>query len=408
MVKKAPVFIVGVPRSGTTLLAAMLAAHPNMSCGPETHFFRWIERVDEKEICAANDWPVQATGFVNSIIRKSYTDESPRPLIEKYGLSTEQIRAYLEQQVPSVAAILSSITELHMIMSHKSRWVEKTPDHIEYLDTIRHHFPDAFIVRIVRDPRDIALSLLKVPWGVKSLLEGLTYWKRLDDTSRHFFQKDNRSHTLRFEDLIQNPETELRKLCEVIDEPFDNQMLDTSLTGKQLNSRNVPWKNKASQPVDRDRLFVWQKELSQQENLLAESFIGNLLEEYHYQRVENLPHYLSYFPSTELKPKYSHQLQSIAAQGNRFWKINPDEKADGWLFLGDPADQEWAKGTESGLISSPLSLSKNIITYKLANKKIYWIPGVNGKQWTGFSAFIIKLLLSSGRQINEETSGEGL
>ncbi|MFO7537303.1 MAG: sulfotransferase, partial [Chloroflexota bacterium] len=172
---KPPIFIVGVQRSGTTLLAALLAAHSRLSCGPETHFFRWLAQTEPDLLCAEEVWPETAVSFLNRINHTNYKGEGKRPLLAKYGLSESDVAAYLQNKRPSVAAVLAAVTEPYMHHVGKQRWVEKTPDHIEYLPLIRTHFPDSPIIYIVRDPRDVALSLMKVPWGATSLLEGLFY-----------------------------------------------------------------------------------------------------------------------------------------------------------------------------------------------------------------------------------------
>src|SRR4051812_2800803 len=62
-----PIFIVGVPRSGTTLLSAMLGAHPRLVCGPETHFFHQFGRRDPRAFGRRADWPKVAIDYLYSI-----------------------------------------------------------------------------------------------------------------------------------------------------------------------------------------------------------------------------------------------------------------------------------------------------------------------------------------------------
>ena len=396
MIQKPPIFIVGVPRSGTTLLAAMLAAHRNMSCGPETHFFRWIQRSNTTELISDNNWPTSAVEFICSIIRRSYhNDENPRLLIEKYGITRDEISSYLIQHAPSVAAMLSSITETHMVNMGKTRWVEKTPDHIMHLEDIRKAFPLAPIIRIVRDPRDVAISLSKMPWGVQSFFEGLIYWRKLDNLAQNFFTSDPYAYTLRFEDLIQSPITELKKLCDFLEESFDPNMLDTSGTGKKLNSSHVPWKEKASQPLDQNRIMVWQKEISPNENILAEAYLGDLLDHYGYLQSTELSRFGYAFPADQLDPKYVQELTCIAAMGIRFWPKNDLESPDVLIFLGDPASNEWSRGYGGSIFSNRLFLTLRIIQYKLLKRKVIWVNPDQEKKWTGLPAQVIKGLMAS-------------
>ena len=94
-------------------------------------------------------------------------------------------------------------------MRGKQRWVEKTPTHLVYLHEVRRHYPHAPIVRIVRDPRDVALSLLNVAMGSIELHGRDLAVALCRRSQRLFFEADRNSLTLRSEDLVVNPEGEL-------------------------------------------------------------------------------------------------------------------------------------------------------------------------------------------------------
>lgn len=179
----------------------------------------------------------------------------------------------------------------------KKRWAEKTPDHLKHVALIRAHFPTSPIIRIYRDPRDVALSIRKVPWGAQSLLEALLFWQSWDQASFKFFSTDPLAYSLRYEDLLGSPEKTVRALCSFIDEPYEPEMLDTSAAGRLVNTRNSPWKAKASQPIDASRIGVWQRELTQDEIGLAEAVVGDRLDAYGYPREIKFHTYSEIFPS---------------------------------------------------------------------------------------------------------------
>ena len=85
--KKPPVFIVGWPRSGTTLLAKMLSAHPNMVCGAETHLFSKIPLVDLENALESS-----VDELVRLLVGLKLTGQS---VIELYGVSESELRSYL-------------------------------------------------------------------------------------------------------------------------------------------------------------------------------------------------------------------------------------------------------------------------------------------------------------------------
>lgn len=395
-----PIFIVGVQRSGTTLLSAMLAAHSRLSCGPETHFFRRLLEVDESRLLDPGTWPQPAIEFVTSISHTGFTSSERKTLLAKYQLEPDRVAAYLRQRGPSIAAALSSVTEPYMTDRKKVRWVEKTPDHILHVASIRRHFPMSPIIRIVRDPRDVALSLLKVPWGVTSFVEGIVYWERLDRLSRKFFAADSRSLTLRFEDLLGDPPGTLQRVCDFIGERFEEGMLDTSSTGAEINSRRVPWKDKVSQALDTSRVGAWRSDLTRSDNQLAEAILGDRMEAFGYARDESFTDFGDVRPGLAAAVRYPEALGALAAEGVRFWRTSPSETRRMTIYLGDPGSQEWADAGDpdgSGVGIDSWSLLADIVKARLSGGRVRWIAGTDGAQWSGYRSYVMRKCLTPFR-----------
>ena len=135
----------------------------------------------------------------------------------------------------------------------KARWVEKTPGHLVRVGMIRRHFPRSPIVRIVRDPRDVALSLMQVPWGVGTFLEGLLFWRGFDDQRHRFFEADGHSLTIRFEDLVAEPAATMGRVCRFLGEAFEEGMLDTAGSSAQVRRDDETWKAKVGSKIDASR-----------------------------------------------------------------------------------------------------------------------------------------------------------
>lgn len=371
---KPPIFVVGVQRSGTTLLAALLAAHGRMSCGPETHFFRWLAQEDKPtQLCSEESWPGRAQAFIGGISATTYSPPGRVRLVERYSVDEADIGRYLQEQQPSIATLLGSITVPYMERMGKQRWVEKTPDHIQFVELIREHFPNSPIVRIVRDPRDVALSLRKVPWGAQTLTEGLLFWKRLHESSADFLKHDRLSYTLRFEDLLAAPQETLKALCAFIGEEYEEQMLDTSRTGQAVNSRRVAWKEKASQPVDGSRIAIWRHSLSAEENTLSEALVGNYLDEYRYPRLADFPHLAEVYPEPLPTNRFEAELTELAGEGIRFWRTTPDERPAARIYIGDPGNRRWLGETRVGRSLKLAAISKNVLQARVSHKRLFWI-----------------------------------
>jgi len=277
-----PIFIVGVPRSGTTLLAAMVGAHSQIGCGPETQFFHKLTPDQIHAAVTDRLWPHRAVRVISSLTL------AKQNVVRLFGLDRRQIGWFLLRRKPSVTAMLESLTLSYARRAGKARWAEKTPNHLLHLDAIRAEWPTAPIVRIVRDPRDTASSLRQLPWASDSVLDNCRLWNEWHAASRDFFRNDSRATTLRLEDLLQAPEHELRRLCAFIDEPYEPSMLDTRRTGAAIASEGEPWKAGVSEAIDRERVYLWRTELPPDVLAAASACCSDGIREFGYPLPEGL------------------------------------------------------------------------------------------------------------------------
>lgn len=254
-ISKPPIFIVGAPRSGTTLLAAIISSHKNISAGQETQFFSKLSFDDLKNAVSDPSWPAFAVKLISSLTL------SGDRVIELYGLSESDLHSYLITHTPSMQSMLESLTSAYAKRSSKPRWAEKTPNHLLHLSLIRELYPASPIIRIVRDPRDSSISIAKLPWASNSLVSNCYLWMDWFDKSREFFEKDKISLTIKYEDLVLSTSETVMNLCEFIGEEFDESMLSHHKDKKGVVSANEPWKDMVTKEVSNDRLQIWEKEL---------------------------------------------------------------------------------------------------------------------------------------------------
>ena len=324
-----PIFLVGVPRSGTTLLATMLCSHSRLSCGPETHFFDGLSAEMEETLCSDVSWPEAAINYLFSIPHA----DSLVPM--NYDISRNELAEYLQPAERNITSVASALPEIFMKKIGKLRWVEKTPDHLICAKRIRQHFPNAPIVRIVRDPRDVALSLNAVAWGPQTFLKAILFWRKYHHASKAFFETDNLFCTVRYEELLASPEKELARLCDFIGESFEHGMLDTSQAAGFVNKTNEPWKEKVADKVDKSRANAWKNRLTEEQRRQANAIIGNYTDErealaktLQYVKVEGLEHISSYIDL--------YVLRTLIAESKRFWPASADEQPTRTLVLGQP------------------------------------------------------------------------
>ncbi|MGD8485564.1 MAG: sulfotransferase [Chloroflexota bacterium] len=305
-----PVFVVGGPRSGTTLLSAMLAAHSAFECGPETHFLsRWshLPRSERDLILDPSDWPERATAYVCSL------SLGKQPIYPMYGLEREEIRAWLAVRPPSLATMLESLTAQRALRAGALRWVEKTPRHLEVPELITEAWPGAHIVRIVRDPRDAAVSLTKVPFGTPSLLTNLSVLARMNEAAADFYRSSDVALTVRYEDLVSAPERELRRICTFVGVDYEPGMLKDRSGATGVAAQHEWWKGDATGPLDPSRSGRWSDEMPPEVQHYAALNLGSMLEEHGYGEAVPPKKALAIVPAGDaLNARYDEVLLRLA------------------------------------------------------------------------------------------------
>ena len=205
-------FVVGVPRSGTTLLRLMLDAHPQLTIPPETYFLPQLLRA-----CKAGDaTPERVLEVISATKRWDDFQLEPSSLLRRLPSDRpvkgrEAARAFYAAYAESVG---------------KPRWGDKTPVYLKSMLTIQKALPEARFIHIIRDGRDVALSVLGLLFGPDSVDEAARRWRRKVLRARDRAARVRHYREVRYEDLVADPEPTLRSVCEYIELPWDPAMLD--------------------------------------------------------------------------------------------------------------------------------------------------------------------------------------
>jgi hypothetical protein len=167
---------------------------------------------------------------------------------------------------------LHAVASTYAARSGASAWGEKTPDHLPHVPTIVKEFPDARVISIVRDPRDVCLSLRSMPWSHDTLFESAWKWRRYAELSTHFQDAfPNRFREIRYEDLLDQPENTLRHLLEWIGAPFDRAVLNFHQTQHgPADSEREPWKEKTRRPIDPSNKEKWRTKMGSAEQWIVQ------------------------------------------------------------------------------------------------------------------------------------------
>ena len=205
-------FVVGVGRSGTTLLRLMLDAHPELAIPPETH-------------------------FVPAVIERGRSGQGPAALIAEMaasrgwpelGVPAERV-AERAAAVPRAGAVdvLRAFYALYAESRGKPRWGDKTPAYVAHMRTIGGVLSEARFVHLIRDGRDVALSRRRRGMGEgKPIADTARLWRRRIEGARKQARRlRGRYIELRYEDLVADPEGALRRVCELVDLGYDPAML---------------------------------------------------------------------------------------------------------------------------------------------------------------------------------------
>jgi hypothetical protein len=287
-------FVVGLGRSGTTLLRLMLDAHPQLTIPPETHFLSPL---------------IQASGTL-----RFDADRATRLIVsgrhrrwDDFGLDPSELEARLHAIEPfNTPDAVRTFYRLYAEKQGKPRWGDKTPDYVRKMRKIQLVLPEARFIHLIRDGRDAGLShnARIVKRGVREPLPAADLarrWVVRISKARETAAGLNGYLELRYEDLVTDPEPALRKACELIELDYDPAMLEyhrhaeqrlqemagelPAVAGRPAREagERLAAHTMATKPPSRERIAVWKQEMSEADALEFEATAGDLLAELGYE-----------------------------------------------------------------------------------------------------------------------------
>ncbi len=276
----APVFVVGHPRSGTTLLRLILNAHPRIVIPPEGHVVSFLRRCEQKYGPMSDD-----DAFERAIDRLAHKDRQ-----KEWGFTPDQIIDVCLQGEHSPAGIFASLMSLWTEQSGKPRWGEKTPGNYRYIEDVTGWFPKAQVVHIVRDARDVAVSCLTPPFSDRydkgNEYEVALRWRDAVHRGRRAAQAlgPQRYTEFRYEDLTAEPERLVHALCDFLHEDFVPEMMDFHRGAQGKLSRGEQSFHKRTHgEVDRKRVERWRRDVPREFVMRVEGMAGKELAELGYE-----------------------------------------------------------------------------------------------------------------------------
>jgi hypothetical protein len=277
------VFFVGCPRSGTTLLRRIGDSHQELAIIGE---LRWLPRYWERRV------GITPEGIVTSDLLDALLADRRFPML---ALAPERVAELITDGRPKhFAQFVRELFDLHGQVKGKRLVGEKTPGYVRSLPTIHTLWPHAKIVHLIRDGRDVALSVLEwsrarrivgrfPTWAEDPVVTTALWWElavRLGrEAGAHLGSR--RYYELRYEALVADPEGECRKLCDFLALAYDPAMLRFH-EGRTRAKSGLSAK-KAWQPIT-PGLRRWQDQMAPHDVGRFEAAAGPLLDELGYAR----------------------------------------------------------------------------------------------------------------------------
>lgn len=237
-----PIFIVGVGRSGTSLLQAMLNAHSKITFTPETHFIKsYLSKKFKLSECK------------NKIFKDKYLKNLNLDLKKNLLNSSNKLNFYI-----------NILTEYRLKKSKKFVG-DKDPKNIEYLKLIKQNFPNCLIVYIFRDPRAVISSRIKAEWSKNRYL-----WQHIlaYKAQFNFFEKNknifgDRYVEIKYEKLLKEPKKQLEKILKKMNLNYEDNMISFSNVAHEIvEKEELSWKNNLFNSIMIKNIDKWKDEMN--------------------------------------------------------------------------------------------------------------------------------------------------
>src|SRR5215469_2874233 len=278
------VFIVGCARSGTTLMQRIVNAHPQIAMTPETH---WITRFFEKRKGLTPEGMV-----TRKVVSRLFEQTS----FANMQIGRDELLAMIPKGRPVFyySSFVTGVFDFYGRAQGKALVGDKTPGYVRSMDTLHALWPQARFVHLIRDGRDVYLSMRHRPlqqpkagifdyWAEQPVATAALWW----DLNLRAGQRAGNSlgpalyYEIRYESLVAHPREECERLCAFLDLSFDEAML-------RFHEDRVKFdpgldQNRAGLPVT-PGLRDWQSQMPAEELEQFEAAAGELLDELGYRR----------------------------------------------------------------------------------------------------------------------------
>jgi len=279
-------FIIGTGRCGTTLLAQMLNAHNQICIPPE------IQILFEYSNNGKRLLEVFESGEALNFGPKNFIDLIHARSPHKFELyfDYENFFHNLEYPIKSFQMLANQFYGQIAASRNKNIFLEQTPWYGQRIDILNKLFPKAKFIHMIRDGRDVAISYSRTPWWHKDLMTNLQQWHNEIANIRR--QSENlldssRIINIRYEDLVDNPRSQLVRCCAHLGVNFNESMLNTDAyidytQYSRINTRAISsvslndWKNGKISPTFDGSKYAWKRLMFPEFESLSPELVNSL------------------------------------------------------------------------------------------------------------------------------------
>lgn len=269
-----PFFVVGSQRSGTTMLRLMLNQHSRFNVPFETAFIPdFHQRIGEFGDLANRD-----------NIERLLDEIANTPFAVKGNLVPDR-DAVLRRNPNSYKTLLEAIFGVLAEQRGKVRWGDKTPSYIEHMDVLWSVFPNCKFIHLIRDGRDVALSLRGISWGSQDMTKLARDWRWKVMLGRKMGAMIPQHYLeVHYETLVSQPVETLRRICDFLGEPFEFGMLRYHESGAaEMPAASMQWHTSSVSAPDPRKVQSWRQKMTSTDRIVYEEIAGDALQMFGYE-----------------------------------------------------------------------------------------------------------------------------
>jgi hypothetical protein len=266
-------FVVGCNRSGTTLLRAMLDAHPDLAVPPEAYFTLAALRAATPDARFDLDARLAAIAANRSFAT--------------WNLAPDGLEAVRAAGPGTPAQLVREVYGAYARQHGKPRVGDKTPRNVLHLPFLADALPEARFVHLIRDGRDVVPSVLEHLLGPETMLAGIDYWQDRVTAGRRAGRAlgPERYLEVRYEDLVADPAAVQRAVCSFLHLPYRDEMLRyTDRADEIIAAGWDPRRHAGVKRAPTKGVRDWRTTMTRSDAQLFDALAGGLLEELGYGR----------------------------------------------------------------------------------------------------------------------------